>query len=147
VSARTLVAAAAALSLALATTYAALGGGRYDPPGTADPCEQRDLRAAESTEAIVEWLVLAALDGAACDLEVSREEVTLALFSDGERERFARRHDLDAGDVEGAVRAGLVRAVEEAERSGALERAAAALLRAAARLVPLDSVIDNLQIE
>jgi leucyl aminopeptidase (aminopeptidase T) len=136
-----------AAALVLVAGYAALGGGRYEPPGTADPCEQRASRTPRTTAALVERLTLSALDAAACELDLSREEITLAFFSAEERARFARKHGLDAGELEEAVRAGLLRAVEGAERTGTIDEAAAALLAAAVRWLPLESLVDRLDDE
>jgi hypothetical protein len=141
---RALVVAATAAAVVLVATYAALGGGRYTPPKTANPCEQRQSAATNGIEALAEGLVLTALDGAACELDASREEIMLAFFSDEERGRFARKHDLDAGAVERAVRAGLLRAVRDAERRGSISEATARLVSAVVAVVPLDSVVDNL---
>jgi hypothetical protein len=141
---RELVVAAIGAAILLVAVYAGLGGGRYTSPKTADPCDQRPSSAANGIEALAERLVLSALDGAACELGASREEVTLAFFSDEERERFARKHDLDAGDVERAVRAALIRAIRDAERRGSIDEATARLVSAVVALVPLDSVVDNL---
>jgi hypothetical protein len=141
---RVFVATAAAAAVVLVLVYAALGGGRYTPPKTADPCAQRQTAGTNGAEAVAERLVLSALDGAACELDTSREEITLAFFSDDERARFARKHDLSAGDVERAVRAALLRAVSDAVRRGAIDESTARLVSAVIALVPLDRVVDSL---
>ena len=136
-SGRSLIAAAIGAALLLTAAYAALGGGRYEPPRTADPCEQRPSAMPKSTEALAERLTLAVLDGAACDLHLSREEIALAVFSDEERKRLARTDALDAGRIESAVRAGLLRTLADAERSGAIDEGLAALLVEVARFLAL----------
>jgi hypothetical protein len=146
VSGRALVATATAAAVLLVAGYAAAGGGRYTPPRTADPCGQRPSSATTGIEALAERLVLAALDGAACLLDVSREQLTLAFFSDAERDRLTKTRGLDAGDVERAVRAGLIRAVEDAKRRGLIDEATAAVVAAAVAVVPLDTVLDKLPI-
>jgi hypothetical protein len=142
--ARGLVVVATGAAVLLVAVYAALGGGRYTPPKTADPCDQRTSSARTGIEALAERLVLSALDGAACELGTSREEITLAFFSDEERGRFARKHDLDAGDVERAVRAALIRAIRDAERRGSIDEVTARLVSAVVAVVPLDRLVDNL---
>jgi hypothetical protein len=144
VSARAPIAAAIGAALLLTAVYAALGGGRYQQDATADPCEHRAARAPDTDDALVERLTLSALDGAGCALDLSREELALAFFSEEERVRFARRHDLGPDAVEAAVRAAIVRAVEEAERTGTLDGRTAALVAAAARWLPLDRLLDDL---
>ncbi|MEV7397781.1 hypothetical protein [Aeromicrobium sp. NPDC092404] len=61
------------------------GGGTYEPLRPADPCQERQVTSrAEGIDGLTERLVLLGLDGAACRLEVSREELTLELAqSDG----------------------------------------------------------------
>ncbi|HEV2713135.1 MAG TPA: hypothetical protein VGU26_08565 [Gaiellaceae bacterium] len=145
-SGRALLAAATAAAVLLAAGYAALGGGRYTPPRTAAPCDQRPSPPASGIEALVSQLALVALDGAACALDVSREELTLAFFSDAESNRLAANNDLAPTDVERAVRAGLMRAVEDARRRGAIDAATARLVAAVVALAPLKSVVENLPI-
>ncbi|MGH2918549.1 MAG: hypothetical protein ACRDLS_08130, partial [Solirubrobacteraceae bacterium] len=60
----------------LAAMYIALGGGSYEPHAVADPCEQRARPAVGDTQRAV----LAALDGAACHLKTTREELLLPLL-------------------------------------------------------------------
>jgi hypothetical protein len=84
----------------------------------------------------VEQFTLSALDGAACKLHVSRETLVLALATAEGRERFAEDPRL-----EGAVRAGLVRAIGDAERAGALSPLIAAGLREVAKRAPVDEVL------
>jgi hypothetical protein len=141
VSARTLVAAAAVASAALVAAYAALGGGRFEQAATGDPCAERE----PSREQLAELLTLAAVDGAACALHTSREQVVLALASSSERAELARELGLSDARVEQALRAGLLRAIDEAVRADALDGRAAALLRSAARLLPLDLVLEGLE--
>jgi hypothetical protein len=145
VSARTLVVASAVACVALVVTYVALGGGSHRPPETADPCEPRPFAEPKTDAELGERLVLAAVDGAACELDVSREQVLLAFGGEEERERLQARHDLDDEEVEDALRAGLVRAVDEAERADVIGGTTALLLRFAAQTVPLETVMEQLQ--
>ena len=64
-----------AATLALVLTYLALGGASYAPAKVADPCATRDWRNPQGLEAVGEQIVLSGLDGAACELGVSREEM------------------------------------------------------------------------
>jgi hypothetical protein len=143
-SGRWYVAIAVAAALLLAAGYAVVGGGRYEPSRTADPCEPRPFPKPQSGQALVERLTLSVLDGAACQFGVSREAVALAIASDRHRARFTATHDLDDDQIERALRAGIRRALEDAERVQAIDPLVAALLRAAARTFPLDSLIDEL---
>ena len=137
-----ILAAAVALGAGVPGAYVALGGGSYDTPPVADPCVTRQWRNPEGLQRVAEQIVLSALDGAACDLAVSREELVLALATADARARFARERNLDDGALERAVRRGLVRAVDDAEHAGALRGWQADILRAAASRVPVDELLD-----
>jgi hypothetical protein len=134
--------AAAVVSIALVGLYAALGGTSYEPAQVADPCAERDWRDPSGVAESVEQVVLSALDGAACALGGSREELVLALRSTDTLDRFAAEHGLDEDEVEDAVRDGLVRAVEEAEAADALGSTTASVLREAAGRLPIGFVLD-----
>ena len=141
VSARVLVAGAAALSIALVVVYLAAGGSSYEPTPVADPCGAREWTAPEGTEEIAQQFFLSALDGAACDLGVSREELAVALATDESRQRFADEQGIDDAELETAVRAGVVRAIDDAEDAGAISSVVAGGLRAVATRLPVDETI------
>jgi hypothetical protein len=135
------VAAAAALSLALVAAYLALGGASYAPAKVADPCASRDWRDPSGLSEVAEQIVLSALDGVACELRASREEVVLAFDSRDELERFARKHGIDDEELEELVRSGLLRAIADAERADALGMALADRLRGIVRRIPVRSLL------
>ncbi|MDF2696964.1 MAG: hypothetical protein K0S65_5347 [Labilithrix sp.] len=135
------VVAAAALSLALVAAYLALGGASYAPAKVADPCASRDWRDPSGLSEVAEQIVLSALDGAACELRASREEVVLAFDSRDELERFAREHGIDDEELEELVRSGLLRAIADAERADALSMALADRLRGAVRRISVRSLL------
>jgi hypothetical protein len=145
VRAALLVLAAAAAGAALVGGYAALGGGDFEPPETGDPCERRDFGQPEGTDELIERIVLTAIDRAACDLNATRERVVLALATESQRATLARRLGVREQRVEEALRDGFVAAVDEAERVDALGGTTAALLRVAARSLPLDLVLAALE--
>jgi hypothetical protein len=89
--------------------------------------------------------VLSALDGAACKLGASREELVLALRDTDSLREFARDHDLADDEVERAVRAGLVGAIDDAEQADAIDGATARVLREAAERLPLAFVLQLLR--
>jgi hypothetical protein len=140
-----ILAVAVAVGAGVPGAYLALGGGSYTTPAVADPCVTREWRNPDGVERIAEQIVLSALDGAACDLHVSREELVLALATDSSRAQFAREHGIDDGALEEAVRRGLVRAVDDADDAGALRGWQADILRAAASRVPVDELLDLVQ--
>ena len=112
-----IIGAAIAAGVGLPASYLALGGGSYDPPQVADPCVTREWRNPDGLERLAEQIVLSTLDGAACDLGVSREALTLALATESSRARFVRRRGIDDDRLEQALRRGLVRAVDRPVRS------------------------------
>jgi hypothetical protein len=134
--------AAAVVSAALVGLYAALGGGSYEPAQVADPCAEREWRDPAGVAESVEQVVLSALDGAACSLGASREELVLALRSADTLDRFANEHGLGEDEVEDAVREGLVGAVDDAEAADVLGSTTAGVLREAAERLPIGFVLD-----
>jgi hypothetical protein len=140
-----LVGVAIAASLALVGAYLAAGGSSYAPAKTQDPCEERPWRDPEGLEQIAEQFSLSALDGAACELGVSRETLARALATPASRERFTERYRIDDAELARAIRAGLLRAVDDAERAGVLDPFLAAPLRATLRQIPVDQAIELIQ--
>jgi hypothetical protein len=120
------------------------GGGTFEPLQPADPCVARTVTSqAEGIDGLTERLVLLGLDGAACQLHVSREALTLELAQPGPRTDA----EIDA------LRAGLLSAVQRMKDDGTLPPASDlvdealdnsdlnSFLEAAIRALP-DSVIN-----
>ena len=137
-----LIGVAIAVSLALVGAYLAAGGSSYTPAKTQDPCKERPWRDPEGLQQIAEQFTLSALDGAACQLGVSRETLARALATPESRQRFTERYDISDAKLARAVRAGLLRAVDDAEEAGALNPLLAAPLRETLRTIPLDQAIE-----
>jgi hypothetical protein len=135
----------AAAALALVVVYLGLGGADYTPAEVANPCAPRDWREPKGLQETAEQIVLSALDGAACELHVSREEIVLASASRASLERFGREHGISQAELEELVRTGFERAVDDAERAGALNSTVAGILREVARRVPLNEVLELLE--
>lgn len=142
---RLLVGVAMAASLALVLSYLAAGGSSYAPAKTQDPCQERPWRDPESLQQIAEQFSLSALDGAACELGVSRETLARALATPDSRDRFTERYGIDDAELARAIRAGLLRAVDDAENAGALSPFLAGPLRATLRQIPIDQAIELIQ--
>jgi hypothetical protein len=136
-----LVVSAAAVSIALASAYLAAGGASYEPTPVADPCQPREWRSPDGVEEAAEQFTLSALDGAACELQVSRETLAVALASEESRQEFAARYGIEDAELEAAVQAGLARAVDDAERAGALSPLIASGLRAVVTNLPIDEAM------
>jgi hypothetical protein len=140
-----LVGVAALASLALVVAYLAAGGSSYEPAKVQDPCQDRPWRNPEGLAQIAEQFSLSALDGAACQLGVSRETLARALATPESRERFTKRYGIDEAELARAIRAGLLRAVDDAERAGALSPFLAGPLRATLKQIPIDQAIELVQ--
>jgi hypothetical protein len=141
VSGKRLVGGALVASTALVVAYLAAGGAGYEPTAVANPCEPREWRSPDGVEEAAEQFTLSALDGAACELGVSRETLAVALATDEGREEFATEYGIDDAELEAAVHAGLARAVDDAERAGALNPLIASGLRAVVTNLPVDEAI------
>ena len=138
------IAVSVAASLVLIVVYLALGGASYAPAKVADPCAPRDWRKPSGLSEVGEQIVLSGLDGAACELGVSREAMVLALANSDSRERFAREHGISDERLEELVRDGLMRAIDDAVEADALNPTIADILRGVVRSIPVDELVDLL---
>jgi hypothetical protein len=141
-----LVVGALILAIALVGVYVAAGGLSYTPEKSQNPCDPRP--AAETSgglEGLAEKFTLSALDGAACQLGVSRERLARALATPENRERFTKHFHIDDSKLTDAIRAGLVRAVDDAEEHGELSPILAAPARVTVEHVPLEQGIELVQ--
>lgn len=137
-----LVAAVAAVSAGLVGGYVALGGGDYAPAGVADPCVTREWRDPRGAGGITEQIALSALDGAACELHVSRERLATVIAADTDLGAMAREFGLDDDRMEQVLRTGLRRAVQDAEDADAVNGVEAFLLRQAVERLPLGRLLE-----
>jgi hypothetical protein len=131
--------------VAVLVPYLALGGGSYEPTPVADPCVTREWRDPGGLEAVVEQIALSALDGAACELGVAREDLVLALRDDESLDAFAEEHGVSRADAERAVEDGLERAIDDAEEAGGLSGLVAELVARAVEAVPPWQLLDALE--
>ena len=139
--AKLLIGAAVLASLLLVGAYLAAGGASYEPLKSQNPCKPRPWRNPQGLQQIAEQFTLSALDGAACQLGVSRETLARALATPEARERFAKKYGIDDEKLAKAIRAGLVRAIDDAEEAGALSPVIAVPLRGALEHIPLEEAI------
>jgi hypothetical protein len=137
-----LVVGAIVASLVLVGAYLAAGGSSYEPKQVQDPCEPREWRDPQGIQEIAQQFSLSALDGAACQLGVSRETLARALATPEARERFTERYGITDAKLARAIRAGLLRAVDDAEEAGALSPLLAVPLRETVQRIPLDQAIE-----
>ena len=135
------VAALAAIAAALAATGGLIGleigRGALDHGSTsvADPCERRDERAAPGLDAAAQRVARAALDSAACELGLGREELLIALAGS-----LTGAGDLPEG-TEPALRDGLEEAIQAERDADRIDRFSAFLLRQAARHTPVSWIV------
>ena len=144
--ARILVVGAIVISLALVGVYVAAGGASYTPEKSRNPCDPRPWHEnSGGLEGLAEEFTLSALDGAACQLGVTREQLARALATKENRERFSKRFHIDDEKLSKAIRAGLLRAIDDAEEHGRLNGIIAAPLRATVENIPLEQGIELVQ--
>jgi hypothetical protein len=132
--------------LALTVSAAALiavelGQGARDAGALAlrDPCRPRPAFPGQGLDATLQRIVLDGLDGAACELRTSREELVLSLAptAEGDPVRW------DDETIERALRAGLVGAIDDAEQRGSLNGLVASLLRQVVERAPVRWLIEG----
>lgn len=139
-----LPAAALVLVTAVLGIQLANGGGDFEPTRTSDPCAARTVTSQSAgIDGLVERLVLLGIDGAACQLHLSREALALKL---------AEPEHTD-GEID-ALRDGLLSAVGRMKADGSLPPASElidealdsmnlnGLLKAAIRALP-DSLVNT----
>ena len=114
-----------------------LGLGALDEPSPkiADPCQPREGRSG-GIDATIQRIVLDGLDGAACRLHTTREELVLSIGGGSLAPRQWDEHT-----VEAALRAGLLRSVDAAEQRGDVPSFLAPALRGLVERAPLDKLI------
>jgi hypothetical protein len=114
-----------------------LGKGALDEPAPkiANPCQPREGRTG-GIDATIQRIVLDGLDGAACRLHTSREELVLSL---GGGVGVTRRWDEHT--IEVALRAGLLRSVDEAVQRGDVPSFLAPALRQLVQSAPIDKLV------
>jgi hypothetical protein len=143
---RVLIGVALIFAVALVGVYAAAGGASYEPVQVQNPCDPRaETENSGGLEGLAEEFTLSALDGAACKLGVSRERLARALASKEARERFTKRFHIDDEKLTRAIRAGLVRAVDDAEERGKIPSFVAGPMRGVVEHVPLEQGIELVQ--
>lgn len=113
-----------------------LGAASYGSQGVANPCHARSF-SGSGFDATVQRVVLDGLDGAACRLHTSREELVLSLGHGG---GFPRRH-WDRQTIDAALRAGMLKAIDRAQQRGDVPGFLAPLLRRFVRSAPLEALL------
>jgi hypothetical protein len=141
-SGRVLILGSIVASVLLVGAYLAAGGSSYEPAKVQDPCQPREWSDPQGLGQIANQFTISALDGAACQLGVSREALARGLATPEARERFTERYGIDDEKLAKAIRAGLVRAVDDAEEAGALSPLLATPAREFVQRIPLEQAIE-----
>jgi hypothetical protein len=131
-----ILAALIAAGLLLVVADLAIGAFGKGTPKIADPCKPRAPFAGGGIDGTVQRVVLNGLDGAACQLHTSREELVLSLDPNS---TYGRRRNPKT--VENALRAGLVRAIDDADRRGDIPGFLAPVLRQLVESAPIDKLV------
>lgn len=139
-----LIWASIAASVVLVGVYLLAGGADYKPTEVRDPCLPREWRDPDGLDELGQQLVLSGLDGAACELGVTRERLARAMAGDAERKQFMRENSISEEEFDAAVRSGLDRMVDDAERAGEIGGLIATGLRALIRVIPAGEAFDLL---
>jgi hypothetical protein len=115
-----------------------LGKGALDEPAPkiANPCQPREGRTG-GIDATIQRIVLDGLDGAACRLHTTREELVLSLGGSG----LGVSRRWDEHTIEVALRAGLLRSVDAAVQRGDVPSFLAPALRGLVERAPLDKLV------
>jgi hypothetical protein len=131
-----LVLAALLVSVAVLVAVELGKGALHEPaPKLANPCHPRGGRTG-GIDATIQRIVLDGLDGAACRLHTTREELVLSLAPEsGVRRRW------DEHTIEVAVRAGLLRSIDEAQRRGDIPDFVVPILRNFVEHAPIDQLV------
>ena len=141
---RPLLLSVAAVASVLAP-YFALGGASYEPTPVADPCVTREWRDPGGLSAVLEQIALSTLDGAACELGVSREDLVLAVRDEEALDAFAEEHGVSRPEAERALEDGLDRALRDAEEAGDLSGFVGELVARALDAIPPWLLLETLE--
>lgn len=115
------------------------GARTYGSVELQDPCDAREPFPGEGFEATLQRVALDGIDGAACTLELGREELVLSFVPDVAPEEVEWTDEVIAEALQG----GFDRAIDEAEGRGTLGGTPANILREAVERAPLEFLVDG----
>jgi hypothetical protein len=131
-----IVAALLAAAVVFLAVELGLGARGFGEVKRVDPCTATTPSLGSGVDAGLQRIVLDGLNGAACRLHTTREELVDSLGASGSK-RWSDEQ------IQVAVRAGLVQAIDKAERRGDVSGILAGLLREAAKHAPIKFLIEN----
>jgi hypothetical protein len=130
--------ALAVAAAALITFELAAGALGFGERLARDPCTARPGVPGRGVDPTLQRIVLDGLDGAACKLGTTREELVLSFDEDSRADVPWTREAL-----EDALRAGLLEAIDRAEERGGIGSLEARLLEEVVRRAPIEWLIDG----
>lgn len=133
--------ALAALGLAAAVLLAvelANGALDYGESTVADPCEPREPFPGDGFDSTLQRIALDGLDGAACELGTTREELVLSFDP-----LPGQEIEWDRETIEQAVRSGLLEAIQDAAAREGIGRLEALVLTELVRRAPIDWLLEG----
>jgi hypothetical protein len=122
-----------AVAAVLVVVELSLGAVHAGEVHLADPCKPQEFQGSA-----IQRVLLDGLDGAACRLHISREALVLSV---GSNSPFHTRWSKQK--IEVALRAGMLRAVDEAERRGDIPGFLAGPIRQLIRTAPIDKLVSG----
>ncbi len=133
-----------AVSIGLIGTEVAAGAADFGRAELVDPCTAPvSPYDGDGIDGAVQRIALGGLNGAACELGVGREELVLSLDPDS----GAGVIDWDSDTVQDAVRAGTIRAIEDAETRDTLPGWAASALTWVVERAPISWFLENISLD
>jgi hypothetical protein len=129
------VAGLVAAAVVLLAVELGMGAWSFGEVHREDPCTAATPSLGSGFDAALQRIVLDGLNGAACRLHTTREQLVEALG--GHSGRWSDEQ------IQQAVRAGLVRAIDESEHRGDLPGIVATLLREAAKHAPVKFLVQG----
>ncbi len=129
---RALIALFVAAAVLVAVEFA-LGAAHAGRVQLADPCQSQEFKGSA-----LQRVLLDGLDGAACKLGISREALVLSVGSNSPFDTHWSKQK-----IETALRAGMLRAVDEAGRRGDIPGFLVGPIREAIKRVPIDKLVSG----
>jgi hypothetical protein len=131
--------AIAAVAVTLIAVELGMGAASYGEFHPADPCTAIETFPGSGVDATIQRVTLSGLNGAACELDTTREELVLSFVPQAGSEPI----EWDRPTIERAVRAGLERAIDDEQERGSIGSITAFLLRQIAARAPIDWLISG----
>jgi hypothetical protein len=126
-----------AAAVALIVVELVNGAASYGVVEQEDPCTAVEQFPGEGLDATLQQIVLSGLNGAACELGVTRAELMLSFAPSVAPKPI----EWDDETIERAVESGLLKAIDDAEERGRIGDITALILREIVERAPLDWLI------